>query len=71
MYDADEHVYELMSEIERLKAENEWLKSRFRICSPHMNGQYVWCPTNPWPNIIGPTIEEAVRNAMKEETNCD
>lgn len=26
MYDADEHVYELMGEIERLKAENECLR---------------------------------------------
>ena len=56
----------LLDDLHRLRAENEFLKSRYQMHSPQMNGDHGWLAHNPWPEFHGNTIDEAVQRAMRE-----
>ena len=64
---ADEHAVELMDEVKRLRNENAWLKRRYRVSSAKMDGKHVWIPGARWPKLVGNTMDEAVKYAMREE----
>lgn len=36
-------------------------------CDPKMDGQHVWWPTNFNHRLIGPTLRDAIDNAIKSQ----
>ena len=57
-------------EIKRLRAENDFLKSRYHISSKKMSGNHTWIATNHWPRIAGPTIDDAIGAAVRLVRRC-
>lgn len=64
--DEAEQLVNMLNEFAYLREENFFLKARYAMHSPKMDGEHQWLAVNRWPKFIGPTIDEAVRRVMEE-----
>ena len=70
--DAAKELARLRAENQRLREENEFLKSRYQLTSPKMNSEHTWIAKNHWPRLIGPCIDLAVSRAVEQWRDaCD
>ena len=62
-----EGIENQLTEINRLKQENAFLKSFLQVHSLHMGGRHSWRFMGGWPISAarGPTPDDAVRHAME------
>jgi len=67
-WDAQDDAYrEKCAEVERLRADAEryrWLRSRFRVFGPHIDGNHAWCATGDIGRLRGPSLDAAIDAAI-------
>jgi hypothetical protein len=58
---------EMLEQLRRMAddaARYRWLRSRFRVFGPHIDGQHAWCATGDIGRLRGPSIDAAIDAAL-------